>query len=58
MDLKTKKIALRGKEYPITIEGEGTPCLVIGIATLMQRTLSSEIKKFLQCYYADICSWC
>lgn len=47
-------ISIRGRKYPISISGEGTPCLVIGTGTLIQRTLSKKLKKKIKLYSSDL----
>lgn len=50
-----KWVSIEGKQYPVTIEGNGAhSCLCIGIGTLMQRTLSEKFKSFCTVYSSDL----
>lgn len=49
IDAKIKNVA-----YPITVSGCGKPCLVIGIGTLMMRTLSQKFKTIYEVYSSDL----
>lgn len=48
------KVKVRGKNYPVTIAGQGMPMLAIGIGTLCQRTLSDRFKKYFKLYATDL----
>lgn len=51
---KTVAIEVRGSAYPVTISGIGIPSLIIGIGTLMQRTLSERFRKSFMLYSGDM----
>lgn len=51
---ETASVKVRNNHYPVSISGEGVPCLVIGLGTLMQRTLSQEFKKHFKVYSSDL----
>lgn len=49
-----KRVNIRGRVYPVTIQGTGkTPCICIGVGTLMQRTLSDQFFKTFQVISTD-----
>jgi len=53
--LPSTKITVRGKEYPVNIDGDGELlALSIGIGSHMQMTLSKEIKKLMTIYSTDL----
>lgn len=53
--LPSTKITIRGKEYPVNIDGNGELlALSIGIGSHMQMTLSKEIKKLMTIYSTDL----
>lgn len=45
---------IRNKTYPVSVAGSGVPCLVIGIGTLMQRTLSRRFKGHFEVCSSDV----
>jgi len=48
-------VNLHGNQYPVLIQGNGnTPCLCIGIGTLMQKTLSVNFKRIFTVYSIDL----
>ncbi len=49
----TKSVLINGSKYPISIQGNGkTTVLGVGIASLMQRTLSPGFKESVTFYSA------
>ena len=52
---KHATVLIDGIKYPVIIHGNGmTPCLCIGVGTLMQRTLSAVFKKYFTVYSVDL----
>lgn len=51
---KTLLVTVRNKPYPVSVAGNGIPCLVIGTGTLMQRTLSDRFKNLFEVYSSDL----
>lgn len=51
---QTLSVKLKNRNYPISVTGEGQPCLVIGIGTLIQRTLSQKFKNSFKVYSSDL----
>lgn len=49
----TGTVVVDGAELRYVVEGRGTPCIVIGIATYYQRLFSEEFKSGLRCAFAD-----
>lgn len=47
-------VMVRGKSYPVSIEGKGTPCLAIGNGLLINRTLSPVFKEHFKVYASDL----
>lgn len=48
------KITLNDATYPVTLKGTGQPCLVIGIASLMERSLSEDFFNAFKCFFTDL----
>lgn len=42
------------KNYPLSIAGLGIPCLLIGLSSLVMKTLSENFRKFFQIYSSDL----
>lgn len=50
-----KFVTIHGRKYPVEKQGTGKiPCLCIGVGSLMQRTLSDELKKIFTVYSIDL----
>lgn len=49
------EVVIRGKTYPVEKKGKGViPCLVIGIGTVVQRSLSSTFSEIFAVYTSDL----
>lgn len=47
------EIQVQGNDYPVLVDGQGIPCLVLGIGSLLQKSLSSFLKQQLKIYSCD-----
>lgn len=52
--MKPLAVTLHKKRFPVEKKGEGTPCLLIGLGTLMLRTLSPAFFKNFEAYVTDL----
>lgn len=51
----TKSVTIADISYPVDIQGSGTtPCVCIGLGSLMQRTLSENFKQMFTAYSTDL----
>lgn len=48
------EIEVDGSRLSYVIEGEGTPCLVIGSSIYYPRTFSNDLRKHLKMYFVDM----
>jgi proline iminopeptidase len=51
---KILNVEVRGKFYPVVKAGEGIPCLLIGLGSLLFRTLSKNFANIFQVYSSDV----
>jgi proline iminopeptidase len=51
--MSTLHITIRGRTYPITKQGTGLPCLILGLGTPTFRTLSSTFFQHFQVFGGD-----